>query len=231
MSEESEDTMLVCGLVEDGPSAAGNSSQVPCSFCGRLLWATTGSLNTAFDAQNRLKGGLKFSCFDCAPEIIDKDVPSIGEEQIEELLRHGIDIRAAMKRTGKSLGQLMREVLALQRAARKERGKIPAAAKPGDPAPGGGLIGGIGDRDQFLKMIVGKQVNGAIPCGRRVRKVNSEPQDRTPDGVEGEILGSIAAPGHEPIYVKDQIVVIGYLIKWDKDATPIFTIQNKLEEL
>jgi len=39
------------------------------------------------------------------------------------------------------------------------------------------------------------QAEGALPNGTPIVKVNSEPNDATPDGTKGSILGSIAAEG------------------------------------
>jgi hypothetical protein len=104
---------------------------------------------------------------------------------------------------------------------------------PGDPAPGGGLVGETGDRaERFMKLVMGRQEPGAIVTGRRVKKVNSEEGDRTPNGREGEILGSIAAPDLEPFYAPGgRIAVYAYFVKWDGDTVPVFATDLKVEEL
>lgn len=104
--------------------------------------------------------------------------------------------------------------------------------QPGDPAPGGGLIGDVGfSAEKFIAFVVGRQEKGAIPNGRRIRKANSEPGDRTPDGTEGTIVGSICLPGTEAFHIEGQVVTMGYMIEWDNDEQIVFTTDLKVEEL
>lgn len=110
---------------------------------------------------------------------------------------------------------------------------LPEDAKPGDPMPGGGLIGDIGDRaEAFIKGVMGRQEPGAILNGRRVRKINTEKGDKTPEGTEGVVMGSVARPNLEPHYGPEgQVVLYGYFIKWDGDPMPVFTTNLKVEEV
>jgi hypothetical protein len=104
--------------------------------------------------------------------------------------------------------------------------------EPGDPAPGGGIVGDVGDSaERFIKAIIGRQERGAIITGRRVRKVNSEEGDRTPNGREGKVLGSIAQPNLEPLIVDERVAIYGYFVLWDGDKVPVFTTNMKVEEL
>jgi hypothetical protein len=106
---------------------------------------------------------------------------------------------------------------------------LPDDPKAGDKAPGGGLIGEVGTRaEMFLSLIVGKQGRGAIVTGRRVRKVNSEPGDRTPNGQEGRIIGSV---GPFTMIIEGHVANYGYMIKWDGDERPVFTTDGKVVEL
>lgn len=108
---------------------------------------------------------------------------------------------------------------------------VPDDAQPGDRAPGGGIIGDMGDRaERFIKAVIGRQEKGAILNGRKVRKINSEAEDRTPDGVEGVILGSVSQPNQEPYFAEGQVVLYGYFILWDGDPQPVFTTNLKVEE-
>jgi hypothetical protein len=109
---------------------------------------------------------------------------------------------------------------------------LPGDLQPGDKAPGGGLVGDVGDRaDRFIRAVLGRQEKGAILNGRKVKKVGSESEDRTPDGVEGIVLGSISQPNQEPYYAEGQVVTFGYFILWDGDKQPVFTTNMKVEEL
>jgi hypothetical protein len=94
---------------------------------------------------------------------------------------------------------------------------------------GGGLI--PPEIEQLkIRKILGRQEKGAIYNGRRVRKVNSEPGDHTPDGTEGTVLGSIGS--NETIMVNGQAIQFGYLINWDhSEADAVFTTNLKVEEL
>jgi hypothetical protein len=87
--------------------------------------------------------------------------------------------------------------------------------------------------EEMLRMekVIGHQAKGAIFNGRRVKKVNSEPEDRTPDGREGTVRGSIANL-QETIIVNGQAIQFGYLVEWDNDKDyVVFVNNNKLEEL
>lgn len=48
------------------------------------------------------------------------------------------------------------------------------------------------------------QAEGALPNGTSIVKANSQPQDATPDGMRGTILGSIANEG-----------LLFYFVEWD----------------
>lgn len=114
----------------------------------------------------------------------------------------------------------------------EESCRLPDHLQPGDPAPGGGLVGSVGNEAEFfLRAIVGRQEKGAIITGRKIKKVNSEDGDRTPDGREGVVLGSISLPNQEAFILEDRVAVYGYLVQWDGDQVPIFTTDNKVEEL
>jgi hypothetical protein len=101
--------------------------------------------------------------------------------------------------------------------------------------PGGGLIPPAKEM-AALNMIVGLQAPGAIPNGRRVRKVNSRPKDATPEGTEGTVLGSVG--GAEPVILENDVIHYGYVIEWDNfptlpghDKTAVFITSSRVEEL
>jgi hypothetical protein len=100
------------------------------------------------------------------------------------------------------------------------------------PAPdgrGGFMPTDIEGSFQVRDAIIGNQAPGAIPTGRTVRKINSEPEDRTPEGHTGIILGSF---GHgKPVVIGDKVATYGYLIMWEGDDTPVFTTDGKVEEV
>jgi hypothetical protein len=60
-----------------------------------------------------------------------------------------------------------------------------------------------------------------------VKKVNSEPGDRTPNGTEGKVLGS----AHFPFQIKGQNLEYAYLIRWPTDDRPVFLSNLKVEEV
>lgn len=101
--------------------------------------------------------------------------------------------------------------------------------------PGGGLKPPSGEM-AALRTIIGKQATGAIPNGRKVRKINSQPADATPDGTEGTVLGSV---GSFPIYIGDDVIHFGYIIEWDNnlpaisgfDKSAVFITDTRIEEL
>jgi hypothetical protein len=80
-------------------------------------------------------------------------------------------------------------------------------------------------------MMIGRQEKGAIINGRKVKKANSEPKDRTPEGTEGEVLGSMAMPGMQPFIMQGIVVTYGYLVKFPTDPIPVFTTDHKVEEV
>ncbi len=98
------------------------------------------------------------------------------------------------------------------------------------PAPDGRGGFGIFDEaaEKLKQKILGKQAPGAIPTGARVRKVRSDPNDRTPNGTPGTVLGSVAGD----LIVCGLLVRFGYFIDWDNcKGQPVFTIDRKVEEI
>lgn len=63
------------------------------------------------------------------------------------------------------------------------------------------------------------QAEGAFLNGSRVRKINSELHDRTPDGVLGIILGSIDAAALLPEQALRLGVKYMYFVTWDDRPT------------
>lgn len=114
----------------------------------------------------------------------------------------------------------------------QEEFRLPGDLRPGDPAPGGGIVGDVGDKaEMFIRAIIGRQEKGAIITGRRVQKKNSQEGDRTPDGRGGVVLGSVSLPNQEAFIIGDQVAVYGYFVQWDGDQHPVFTTDLKVDEL
>lgn len=66
---------------------------------------------------------------------------------------------------------------------------------------------GIREWPGYLGLFARDQAEGAWPVGDRVVKINSEPDDRFPDGTAGTILGSVAGPLEIGGYL--------YFVEWD----------------
>lgn len=67
-----------------------------------------------------------------------------------------------------------------------------------------------------------QQAAGAYPNGTRVVKLLGEPEDRTPVGTHGTVLGSMHRPGYP----------IVYFVEWDcSPKTAIGVVAYKVERL
>lgn len=90
------------------------------------------------------------------------------------------------------------------------------------------------EHGQFLKSLIGHQAPGAILNGHRIRKIGSEPKDRTPNGTAGTVLGSIGGTAvFDSIVINGIAIDYGYIVKWDNDenAEGVFIVNFKVEEL
>jgi hypothetical protein len=224
------------------PHVAGSTKHT-CEKCGATVSISPESMNTVLDSVNTHKGRLVILCFDCVPRNTFKEL-IVGEGQKEEMLKHGVDIEKEAADRGITVSQLARlaeyrihMVTALEKLKPNIEEVLQRAAKnpdtPMQPASDG--KGGF-QMDLALSLIIGlrmiaRQEPGAIRIGEKVKKVNSEPNDRTPEGTIGEILGSMALPNREPVFVGDQVVHYGYLVAWADEDLPVFTTNLKVEEV
>ena len=99
-----------------------------------------------------------------------------------------------------------------------------------DPPDGRGGFMPI-DQNMAHKILGGdKQAPGAIPNGRRVKKVNSDPKDRNQDGALGTITQSIGGP--EPVFIDGKVCNYMYSVKWDNEPENIVACcDDKIEEV
>jgi hypothetical protein len=218
--------VLLVGFEGEHPHVS--SSRVYCFKCQKPLWASRASMDTVLDKKNELGCKLFFSCMECAPLDQEDAELMLSDAQKAEMLKEGVDIEGWMKQTGLTLASIGRIHSILQRAAKKGKTKGQLEDDLAD-APGGGKIPPP-DLANLLITFIDKQAPGAIRTGARVKKVNSEKGDRTADGTEGTVLGSLAAPGGAVI-IEGHTVHVAYLIQWDGDDTPVATIDLKVEEL
>lgn len=76
---------------------------------------------------------------------------------------------------------------------------------------------------------IGHQAEGALANHTDVVKVNSEKEDRNPNGTKGLIVGSIGTD--HPVNIAGKMVKYLYFVIWDTDFDhPVATIDFKIQE-
>lgn len=71
---------------------------------------------------------------------------------------------------------------------------------------------GMGEYPGYHGVHTQRQADGAIPNGTLVIKTNSQPNDTTPDGVEGKILGSMFHASVGYFYFVEWTTTQGYAV-------------------
>ncbi len=71
------------------------------------------------------------------------------------------------------------------------------------------------------------QAGGAIPNGSRIRKVGTEPHDRTLDGTPGTVLGSLDAAMILPIPAANLGIKFMYFVVWDDNPTMAIAVIDR----
>jgi hypothetical protein len=220
-----------------------NSTQHSCFICGTQVWVSPESMNTVLDSVNRNGGKLRVVCVSCVPKDVSAQM-FISDHQKAEMKRLGVDIDEYAAERGMTTQELARISIARVRiiaelekagpenikAALQRAAKEGFAKKPCEDGKGGFQPERISSLFMALHML-GNYQKGAIINGRRVKKVHTEPGDRTPEGTEGTVLGSTGLPNMEAVIIEDQAVIFGYLIAFDDEEVPVFTTNLKVEEV